>query len=369
MTTLLLFVPDGYRLDGDDVILSAKTAAGIEAFAEQWPGELLVWGPPGEHADAPPNTRRRSAELTWSIAPGASLVEAARADLIHAILRPATEGLVQWDPGRVVLLVENSLSEDARLATVGGDRLTRLRARRGALRRFPATKRALAGAAGVQCNGYGAWTAYGRLNPNSIRFLDHRVPTSLIAESTPKALRSDQPLRLGFSGRHTPEKGPHDALRLAAELDARGIAHTLTMFGGGPLRAQLERDAGAGVSFRGMLDFDTQWVPEVRCGIDLMVLLHPQGDPSGTYLEAAALAVPTLGYANVALRGLVEHGGIGWHVSIGDVSALADRVQALVEQPEQYAAASERALAFMREHPFEKKFARRIEHLRRTAGV
>jgi len=95
-----------------------------------------------------------------------------------------------------------------------------------------------------------------------------------------------------------------------------------------------------------------------------MVLPHVQGDPSGTYLEAAGCGVPVVGFDNVALESLVRRHGLGWTVPMRDIVALADRIESVLADAAGWQEARERGLELMAAHHVDAEFDRRVEHLR-----
>ena len=116
------------------------------------------------------------------------------------------------------------------------------------------------------------------------------------------------------------------------------------------------------------MDFDGEWVPFIRDNVDLMVLPHRQGDPSGTYLEAAGLGVPTLGFDNEAFRALVAHEDLGWAVPNGNGRLLLEKALQLVENPAELRKKSINGLTFMNKHHCDHEFAARIQHLEAIAA-
>ena len=170
----------------------------------------------------------------------------------------------------------------------------------------------MARADGVQCNGQVAWLAYSGHSPAPLRMYDSRVRLADVQEARqPSEWHSGRTLRLGFSGRLIPIKGPEYAVEAYRMRVRAGIDVSLDMFGDGELRGRLEQEA-PDVRFHGSLDFAAQWCPTVASSIDLMVLPHVQSDPAGTYLESAGMGVPVIGFGNVAFDYLAEVGGLGW---------------------------------------------------------
>jgi glycosyltransferase involved in cell wall biosynthesis len=151
------------------------------------------------------------------------------------------------------------------------------------------------------------------------------------------------------------------------------VNYTLDIFGAGPLEKELSSQIRASglqdrVALRGVLDFQTGWIPQLRDRTDLFVCCHPQGDPSSTYPEVMSCGVPIAGYGNEAFLGIVKHSGAGWSVPTGDVVALAQVLQRLDRSRSELSSAAERARAFADAHVFEKTFARRTEHLVRASN-
>lgn len=71
---------------------------------------------------------------------------------------------------------------------------------------------------------------------------------------------------------------------------------------------------------------------------------------------------------NKALQGIVAHSGAGFTTPIGDVQALAMRIEQLARHREELAQFSLRARRFAAEHCFEATYARRVAHLVECAG-
>ncbi|MEE4298815.1 MAG: glycosyltransferase, partial [Pseudomonadales bacterium] len=153
-------------------------------------------------------------------------------------------------------------------------------------------------------------------------------------------------------------------------LKQRGIAFEFHICGDGSqadfIRQEVQRYGLEGdVVLHGALDFKAELLPLIRNEVDLFVCCHRQGDPSCTYLETMACGVPIVGFLNEAFEGLLELGDFGHGVPIDDVRALADLIVELDHSRNRIAELSRNALAFSREHSFERTFARRIEHMRR----
>ena len=370
----LVIVPNGgwpVRTDGA-LLLPVKLISGLQAYAAHWPGgiTLLTRGEPDD-GSGPHNLGSiwcAAAELPCDVLLSDDLptdLGLLSPDVVLASLERGREWLFE-QPAPVVLVSEVPVSARTDyLVHEAGSRTSAARIRLGAVRVARAERALVRRSAGLQCNGWAAWDTYAGESREPLLFFDTRLRAEQIP-LTPR-VRRPGPLRLAYSARHSPEKGPQFVLDVQVELRRCGVASTATLFGRGPLTEELRARGVPGVEFVGDVDFDDTWVPQVRDDVDLMVLPHLLGDPSGTYLEATGLGVPVVGFDNVALAALVRETGAGWTVPVGDGMALAGRAAYLAEHPDEVTAAAEKGIDFMRGHPFETEFARRVEHLLRVA--
>jgi glycosyltransferase involved in cell wall biosynthesis len=162
--------------------------------------------------------------------------------------------------------------------------------------------------------------------------------------------------------------------KVAAHLARAGVPFTLDIFGAGPLAGALEsRINGLGLSdrvaMRGVLDFETGWIPHLKRNADLFVCCHPQGDPSSTYPEVMSCGVPIAGYGNEAFRGIARESGCGWVVPTFDSAALARTIAGLERNRSAIVEAAGRARDFALRHAFEATFAARTAHLLRNSRI
>jgi glycosyltransferase involved in cell wall biosynthesis len=234
-------------------------------------------------------------------------------------------------------------------------------------------RRELRLAAGIQCSGSPTYEIYRHVNPNALIFFDNRVPRAGVigeAELTRKLedLATNRPLRLVFGGRLIGMKGALELPRVARELKRLGVPFTLDIYGKGELEEQIKRDiAELGlqehVFLRGVLDFDTGWIPLLKREADLFVCCHPQGDPSSTYPEVMSCGVPIAGYDNEAFVGIVKHSGAGWLSPMNQAARLAEVIKRLEGNRAEIQSAARKARDFAAAHTFEKTFAARINHL------
>lgn len=377
---LVIVQLDAVRLEGGRVTMSAKTLRALDLYSEHWPGPLVVSTVVKPLPHSPLLAHRRLQDLPFEVVDrSARDVETLRsgAAVTLAMHDIKDAGVSRFDPERLVLYGEFPLEERIRLAALGRSRLSALRVGLSWRRRASALRRMVRTTGGFQANGYPVFDSYGTLSPRPLLYVDTRATEEVIAHASSRASddrahRARSPFTIGFSGRHTAAKGTDHAMAAALALLDAGEDLRLVLYGSGDISATLRERAmrhRERIEFHGDVDFESTWVRDVPRTVDLMLLPHVQGDPSGTYLESAALGVPVLGFDNAALDPLVRHHGIGWTVPLGDTAALTTAVRRLMHEPQRLRSAGEAGRAFMVEHTFEKEFLRRVRHLRDVAGI
>ncbi len=276
---------------------------------------------------------------------------------------------------KLVYAIEYDQDTRLRIASLDGKRsfLRKLRSKVWLLNQERRRRAALRGCDGVQANGYPAFSAYSKLNNNTILYLDGRMRHAIMATPQEQAaravhLQSDAPLRLVHSGRLEPLKGGQDLIPVARALHQAGVNFTLDIFGSGSLGADIAKDiaaAGLGdmVHLHEPVDFETALVPFMRQNADLFLSCHRQSDPSCTYLECLGCGIPVVGYKNAMWQHMAVQSGGGWAVTLGEINALADKISELSGNPAALLKAGELGLEFAKAHAFETEFSKRMTHL------
>jgi len=140
---------------------------------------------------------------------------------------------------------------------------------------------------------------------------------------------------IGTSALLKAQKGIEDLIDAARLLARRGCRATFLIFGDGPLRQRLERqasdliDGSCAVRFMG-------WVPGVMRdlpGLDLFVLASRWEGLPVALLEAMALGVPAVGTRVAGIVDVIRDDAVGRLVPPGRPDALADALEALVDDP------------------------------------
>ncbi len=216
------------------------------------------------------------------------------------------------------------------------------------------------------------------MSARPLLFFDSRVRQDMLAKESDvrgrvAQLTERKVLRLGFSGRLLAIKGVQYLPQLAERLAERGVAFTLDVCGDGPMREPMVqaiqvRRLEPLIRMRGVFAFERELVPFFKQQVDLFVCCHPQSDPSCTYLETMACGLPIAGFANDALRGIVQLSGAGWPAPIGDVGRLASIIEELSLQPKRIEEGAFWALQFAARHTFERTWGARIAHVRDCAA-
>ena len=224
-------------------------------------------------------------------------------------------------------------------------------------------KQTIRKAAGIEINGDGAFTHYGRINPHTIRYYDHRIyQHDLDNVQLPKHPKNGSVLTVAFSGRWIAIKGTDLFLEIAAQTYALNPDIQFVIMGDGEYRNLVQEYRYPNLQNLGFVKFDPEWKKYVRDYVDIMLLPHRQSDPSCTYFESLGMGVPVVGFSNDTLTPLVER-GVGWEFSRFDVSAVAQKI---VELNRDYAQVTQRALQahkFMSDKSFEKTNRMRAEHM------
>lgn len=234
-------------------------------------------------------------------------------------------------------------------------------------------RRELRLATGIQCSGAPTYEIYRHINSNAMIFFDNRVPRSQVISDAELELKlanvaRHRPLRLVFGGRLIAMKGALELTRVARELKLRGVDFSLDIYGKGELEGQIRKEIAEfgleqNVFLRGVLDFDSGWIPLLKEKADLFVCCHPQGDPSSTYPEVMSCGVPIAGYDNEAFVGIVRHAGAGWLSPTNQPEKLAAVIAHLSQHRDELISAARRSRTFAAAHTFERTFAARIDHL------
>ena len=173
-------------------------------------------------------------------------------------------------------------------------------------------------------------------------------------------------LQIGFFARICPEKGPHQLIDAFLELERRRPGEAdlrIAGYLGGRDAAywatQEQRLAHLGserVRFEGELD--RQGKLDFLHDLDVLSVPTVYAEAKGlSILESMAAGVPVVQPAHGAFPELLERSGGGWLVPPGDIGALADRLEGLLDDEDERLATAERAHRGVRAEFSEAKMA------------
>jgi glycosyltransferase involved in cell wall biosynthesis len=199
----------------------------------------------------------------------------------------------------------------------------------------------------VACSSAAAERVRDLVDPSDARkvaLIHHGLPL----ERFPFAARPDTEERQVLAvGRFVPKKGFRHLVQAVRILRVRGVPVTCRIVGDGPERRALEAEAADladAVTFPGWLLPDAVREACSRAAVVAVPsVIDAEGDRDGVpnvALEAAALGVPTVATDTGGLPDLIRHGDTGLVAPAWDVDALAECIEAVLDDP---AAAAERA--------------------------
>lgn len=367
----------------EGVILPEKFIDGMRLYAERWDGPVAVFMESIDHsgenldeAEIDPESLPFELIIGSYTGPDAGGILADRRLVLGCVSTRQNHlaHLCKKIEVPFVFVAENALKSRTQMvwATAPNFALA-LRRHWWELGQERRNRKAIAQAAGVQCNGTPTFESYQAISPNALLFFDTRTTEEMLIDRVHLEARLDDmkqggPLRLLFSGRLIAIKGCDHLILVASELRRISVPFEMTICGGGDLEPSMKlavNRAGLGeyVKFAGVLDFKTELTLLAKRWADVFVCCHRSGDPSCTYLETMSCGVPIVGYDNQAFRGLVQQSGAGWLAPMDRPKQLAGKIAELSRNRHAVAEASRSALAFARRCTFEETFEMRIEHM------
>ena len=370
-------------------VLTRKFIDGATAYAERWPGPVIVAVERAETRsdhldnvavhpfDVPFHLRWIDWETGVDVAN--DLMAEARIVLASLVDKHTHLGALCNELGvPLVYISEYSLATRRQIVRAEtANPVLRWRRERWTTQLEDRYRAAVRLATGIQCNGTPTFESYRSINPQPLLYFDTRVGEAHLANCAVvskrvKEMQNGGPLRLAFSGRLIAMKGADHLPLVAMELRRLGVPFFMDICGGGALKPVLRKminrfNLSDRVKLTGVLDFHSQLLPMMARSIDLFVCCHRQGDPSCTYLETMSCGTPIAGYGNEALRGVVERSGAGWLTPMDDPAELAACIAALHRNRDLLAAAAFTSLEFASHHTFERVMQSRVDHLQLCA--
>lgn len=191
-----------------------------------------------------------------------------------------------------------------------------------------------------------AWATARCAAPERIHVLPNGVNTDRIRPRPPRPGAASGPVTAGFVGTLKPWHGTDVLLRALARTTS-GLR--LEILGAGPESARLSElaeELGVADRVRFLGALPPEEVPGVLQGFDLAVAPYPEGphyfSPLKVY-EYLAAGLPVVASAIGTLPDVLEQGTLGELVPPGDAAALAERLDALAQDPARREAMGRRA--------------------------
>jgi len=144
---------------------------------------------------------------------------------------------------------------------------------------------------------------------------------------------------IGMIAQFIPRKGHHVLLDAVPAVLARHPEARFLLFGHGPL----QREIGARIRREGLeaavrLPGFRVDLPRILPALDLVVHPAAREGLGVALLQAAACGVPIVAGAAGGIPEIVRHGVNGWLVAPADAAGFAERINALLDDPDQAAA-------------------------------
>ena len=213
----------------------------------------------------------------------------------------------------------------------------------------------------------------------SIR-LDEEIFTSVVTRADVDTTRSmpvdpvapsdERPLRIVWAGRMAAEKGLEDLLAAVTSLEAGGMAVRLSVIGDGPVRAVLERQAGASgldgrVRWHGYIADRASYLKALRDADIFALPSRAEGVPK-VLVEAMAAGLPLVAARVGAVPALLGGGERGRLVEPHDAAALATAIADLALDQAERVRLRDAGLDFAAAHTAEAQADRLVRWMRRT---
>jgi glycosyltransferase involved in cell wall biosynthesis len=156
-----------------------------------------------------------------------------------------------------------------------------------------------------------------------------------VADRRSGAGRNGSPLRLGFLGRLSPEKGTRELLQVSRRLYESGARATVAIAGDGPDREWLMAESRAMLesgfmSYRGVAEDAASFLAEV----DVLVMpSHNEGMPY-VLLEGMAAGCAVVAFGVGGIPEVLDDPSLGVLIRPGDTDELAGSLERLCEAPD-----------------------------------
>lgn len=161
-------------------------------------------------------------------------------------------------------------------------------------------------------------------------------PVNLSKEMVGEALRTSKTKRIVSVARLKPQKNLDILIDAFSHFVASHPDYTLTIYGEGPLKEQLELHAERlGIGDKVFLPGPSKKVHQEILDADMMCLVSSREGMSNAMIEAMCLGLPCICTKVSGAIDLIKNGENGLLVDVGDISMLIDSMNYLVDNPVQ----------------------------------
>lgn len=160
-------------------------------------------------------------------------------------------------------------------------------------------------------------------------------PDKLTSKLEEAKTSSNQPLKLVFAGRLTPDKGVDLLVSAVADLVLTGHKLMLSIYGDGELKPTIEnliqtRQVGDAIRLCGVLSYGEPFFQAISEG-DIVVVPSVTDEQPRIVYDAYSQGIPVLASKTKGLIECVEDGKTGWLVEPKNPEALRDRLLKIIE--------------------------------------
>ncbi|WP_067781960.1 glycosyltransferase [Actinomyces vulturis] len=355
----------GAGFDGESYFIPKKSAAGLLKLFSEVNYKVCVIFKDCSFSVGPGLVKFSPGEAPFGIIVVDDIptaIQSIKYKVFSGLLSPTVRFI--WDAvdySRSIPLLENNMRNRMLFSgLMNVDFVTRIRILVGAVREELFIRKIVRRSAGIECNGFPAANSYSSIAKKNIMYLDSRVDPSQTCGGPSFRERESSAIRVAFSGRLIAQKGFDVALQ--AFIDARNLGFNgiFEIFGDGELRELIPKD-DPNIIWHREIPFNPDWIDAVSSRIDVMLIPHTQGDPSGTYMESFICGVPIISFDNDSARNIIKASGGGWVISMGNLGDIVSLLLRLASNPEEIVEKARLAYLFGQKHSFTNEYKKRAE--------
>ena len=141
---------------------------------------------------------------------------------------------------------------------------------------------------------------------------------------------------VGNIGRFSPQKNPHDWVRVASLIASREENAFFLLVGDGPMRAEVEDHINqAGIRKRTILTGLRRDVPQLLAAMDIFLLTSLWEGLPRVIPQAMAMGLPVLANSADGVQEIIQNGENGYLFQAGEIEQMAEVCVQLMHDPDQ----------------------------------